>query len=264
MKTFLPLLCLAAVLNGAALGADTSQVLPPKEMTWSFDGVFGVYDKGALQRGFQVYKEVCATCHSLGMVAFHDLSAPGGPGFTEAEAKAIAAEYKIPAEPNEQGEIFDEKGTRLTRPGTLADHFPAPYANEAAARAANSGALPPDLSMIVKARRGGANYVYSILTGFNARPPHRFVLPDGKYYNPYFTGRAIAMAPPLNQGSVSFADGTPPTVTNEAKAVTAFLTWASEPQLEARHRIGFQVLAFLLLLSGLLFLAYRKIWQGKH
>jgi cytochrome c1 len=263
MKAVTLIVFFAALVTPALAGEDTGQPLPPKEMKWSFDGVSGTYDRGSLQRGFQVYKEVCATCHSLNLVAFHDLAAPGGPGFTAAEAKAIAAGYKIAAEPNDKGEIFDEKGSRLTRPGMLADHFPPPFANDEAARANNGGALPPDLSLIVKARPGGPNYVYSILTGFGQKPPHGFKVTDGKYYNPYFAGRNIAMPPPLNQGSVSFADGTPSTVTNEAKAVVTFLAWASEPQLEARHRIGLQVLAFLVLLAGLLFLSYRKVWHGK-
>ena len=197
-------------------------------------------------------------------MAFHDLAAPGGPGFTERQAKAIASGYKIPAEPNERGEIFDDKGNRITRPGVLADHFPPPYSNEQAARANNGGALPPDLSLIIKARNGGPNYVYSILTGFSEKPTHGFKVMDGKYYNPYFPGRNISMPPPLLKGSVTFSDGTPSSVSNEAKAVVTFLTWASEPQLEARHRIGFQVLAFLVLLAGLLFLTYRKVWHGKH
>lgn len=265
MKTVLPLFALVAALAAPAFAADdNSTALPPKPMSWSFNGAFGTYDRGALQRGFQVYKEVCAACHSLNLVAFHDLAAPGGPGFTEAQAKAIAAGYKIYAEPNDRGDIFDEKGNRLTRPGTLADHFPAPFPNEEAARAANGGALPPDLSLIIKAREGGPNYVYSIITGFGEKPPHGFVVQQGKYYNPYFQGRNISMPPPLNQGSVSFSDGTPATIDNEAKSVVTFLSWASEPNLEARHRIGFEVLAFLIFLSGLLFLAYRKVWHGKH
>jgi cytochrome c1 len=264
MKTVSLLMALSVALAVPAFaGEDLTQPQPPRDAKWSFDGVFGTYDRGALQRGFQVYKEVCAACHGLNLVAFHDLAAPGGPGFTAAQAKAIAAGYKIAAEPNEDGDIVDDKGNRLTRPGTLADHFPTPFANDAAARANNSGALPPDLSLIVKARQGGANYVYSILTGFNQKVPHGVTVPDGKYYNPYFPGRTIAMPPPLNQGSVSFNDGTPTTVTNEAKAVVTFLTWASAPELEARHRIGLQVLAFLVLLAGLLFLSYRKVWHGK-
>lgn len=263
MRPLLPLLALLALAAPAFAAEDLSQPEPPKVVKWSFDGVFGTYDRGALQRGFQVYKEVCSACHSLNLVAFHDLAAPGGPGFTEAQAKAIAAAYKIAAEPNDRGEIFDDKGNRLTRPGTLADHFPPPFVNEQAARTANGGALPPDLSLIIKARAGGPNYVYSIITGFNQKVPHGFAVQKGKYYNPYFAGRNISMPPPLNQGSVSFNDGTPATVSNEAKSVVTFLSWASEPQLEARHSIGLQVLAFLVLLAGLLFLSYRKVWHGK-
>jgi ubiquinol-cytochrome c reductase cytochrome c1 subunit len=264
MKRLLPLLAMLAAVAVPAAAQDFSQPLPPKQMTWSFEGPLGTYDRGTLQRGFQVYKEVCAACHSLNLVAFHDLAAPGGPGFSVAQAKAIAAGYKIAADPDDKGDIFDATGNRLTRPGILADHFPPPFANEPAARAANGGALPPDLSLIVKARAGGPNYVYSILTGFGRKPPHGFTVQDGKYYNPYFAGRNISMAPPLNMGSVSFADGTPPTASNEAKAVVTFLAWASEPQLEARHRIGLQVLSFLVLLAGLLFLTTRKIWHGQH
>lgn len=261
MKPALVLALLA--LAAPALAEDVTQPEAPHQQKWSFDGPFGTYDRGALQRGFQVYKEVCSACHSLNMVAFHDLAAPGGPGFTEAQAKVIAGEYHVPAEPNDKGEVFDERGNRITRPGIVADHLPPPFANEQAARAANGGALPPDLSLIVKARQGGADYVYSILTGFTEHPPHGFVLQEGKYYNPYFPGRNISMPPPLKPNLVSFSDGTPATVTNEAKAVVTFLAWASEPQLEARHRIGMQVLSFLVLLAGLLFLSYRKIWHGK-
>jgi len=263
MKLALPLALLALAATGAA-AEDVGQPLPPKTVDWSFNGPFGTYDRGALQRGFQVYKEVCSVCHSLNLVAFHDLAAPGGPGFSEAQAKAIAAGYKIPAEPNDKGEIFDSNGNRLTRPGVLADHFPPPFANEQAARASNGGALPPDLSLIVKARAGGPDYVYSIITGFGHKPPPGFKVIDGKYYNPYFAGRNISMPPPLGGGSVTFGDGTPATVANEAEAVVTFLAWASEPKLEQRHLVGFEVLAFLALLAGLLFLAYRKVWKDKH
>ena len=256
---------LAALLALAApaIADDFSQPLPPRPIKWSFEGPFGTYDQAALQRGFQVYKEVCAACHGLSLVAFRDLSTPGGPGFSPAAVDVIAGAYKLPAEANERGELFDAAGNRLTRPGTPADHFPSPYANEAAARAVNSGALPPDLSLIVKARAGGAAYVYSLLTGFGQHPPHGLALPNGTYYNPYFAGRIVAMPPPLSQGAVAFGDGTPPTVTNEAKAVATFLAWTSDPNLEARHRLGFEVLAFLVLLAGLSFLSYRKIWSPK-
>lgn len=264
MKRALAAAALTLALAAPAVAEDYSKPLPPKEMEWSFNGVTGTYDKQTLQRGFQVYKEVCSACHSLNMVSFADLAQPGGPGFTQAQAKVIAAGYKIPAEPNDKGEIFDANGNRLTRPGVLADHFPPPFPNEQAARAANGGALPPDLSLIIKARDGGPNYVYSIITGFGHKPPPGFKVQDGKYYNPYFAGRNISMPPPLMQGSVTFSDGTPATIANEAKAIVTFLSWASEPKLEQRHRLGFEVMAFLLLLSGLLFLSYRALWKDKH
>ena len=264
MKYSLPLLAVVMSLAGVAIAQDFSEPEAPRHVNWSFEGPFGTYDRGALQRGFQVYKEVCSACHSLNMVAFHDLAAPGGPGFTEAQAKVIASGYKIAAEPNDKGETTDANGNRLTRPGILADHFPPPFPNEQAARASNGGALPPDLSLIIKARAGGPDYVYSILTGFGHKPPKGFVVQKGKYFNPYFAGGNISMPPPLNNGSVTFNDGTPPTVSNEAKSIVTFLSWASEPNLEQRHQVGFQVLAFTLLLSGLLFLAYRRIWHGRH
>ncbi len=266
MKIALPFLALTLGLSfsGAAFAADNSAALPVKHVQWPFDGPTGTYDRGALQRGFKVYKEVCSTCHSMNLVAFHDLGNPGGPGFTEAQAKAIAAGYKIPAEPNDKGELFDANGNRLTRPGILADRFPSPFPNEEAARATNGGALPPDLSLIVKARVGGPDYVYSLLTGFGHKPPMGFKVQSGKYYNPYFAGRNISMPPPLMAGSVSYTDGTKTSVAQEARDVVTFLAWASEPKLEERHRVGFQVMAFLVLLAGLLFLTYRKVWKDKH
>ncbi|HEX4159763.1 MAG TPA: cytochrome c1, partial [Rhizomicrobium sp.] len=197
MRSFLAALSLSLVaLAGAAQAQNSTDALPPKTVSFSFEGPFGTYDRAALQRGFQIYKEVCSACHSLNRIAFHNLDEPGGPGFTEAQVKAIAAGYKIPAEPNDKGELFDSSGNRLTRPGTLADHFPPPFPNEQAARTANNGALPPDLSLIIKARAGGPNYVYSILTGFHEKPPARFKVLPNKYYNPYFAGWNISMPPP--------------------------------------------------------------------
>jgi ubiquinol-cytochrome c reductase cytochrome b/c1 subunit len=251
--------------SGSALaaGIDTTR-LEPKDQKFSFEGPFGTYDRGALQRGFQVYKEVCSACHSLNRVAFHTLADEGGPGFTDAQVKALAAAYKIPAEPNDKGELFDDKGERLTRPGIPADHFPAPFANELAARAANNGAAPPDLSVIVKARDGGPAYVFSILTGFGQKPPPGFKVMTNKYYNPYFAGRNISMPPPLTDGTVTFSDGTKASVEQEAHDVVTFLTWASEPKMEERKRIGFGVMVFLLILSGLLYLSYRRVWKDAH
>jgi ubiquinol-cytochrome c reductase cytochrome b/c1 subunit len=251
-------------LTGAAQAQNSTDALQPKSVAFSFEGPFGTYDRAALQRGFQIYKEVCSACHSLNRIAFHNLDEPGGPGFTEAQAKAIAAGYKIPAEPNDKGDLFDSSGTRLTRPGTLADHFPPPFPNEQAARTANNGALPPDLSLIIKARAGGPNYVYSILTGFHQAPPSWFKVLPNKYYNPYFAGWNISMPPPLANGSVTYSDGTPTTIDQEAHDIVTFLSWASEPGMEERKRIGLDVMAFLVVFAGLLYLSYRKIWHDKH
>jgi ubiquinol-cytochrome c reductase cytochrome b/c1 subunit len=242
----------------------STNALPPKHVPFSFEGPFGTYDRGALQRGFQVYKEVCSACHSLNHVAFHNLADEGGPGFTDAQAKALAASYKIPAEPNDKGETVDASGNRLTRPGTIADHFPPPFPNEQAARAANGGALPPDLSLVVKARAGGPQYVYSIVTGFHEKPPGWFKVLPNKYYDPYFAGWNISMPPPLTNGSVTFADGTPNNLDQEAHDVVTFLSWASEPRMEERKRLGLGVMAFLIVFSGLLFLSYRRVWRDAH
>ena len=246
-----------------AEGMDTKR-LPPKDVSFSFEGPLGTYDRGALQRGYQVYKEVCAACHGANHLAFHNLTEAGGPEFTEAQAKALAAEAKIPAEPNDKGETTDDKGTPLMRSATLADHFPSPFPNENAARANNSGALPPDLSMIVKAREGGPQYVYSILTGFTAKPPHGFKVTEGKYFNPYFEGWNISMPQPLKDGSVTYSDGTKATLDQEAHDVVTFLAWASEPKLEERHRLGFGVMIFLVVFAGILFAAYRRVWKDAH
>ncbi len=177
----------------ASAQAVDTKAEAPKDVSFSFEGPFGKFDQGALQRGFQVYKEVCSACHALNHVAFHNLDEEGGPGFTEPQAKAIAAGYKVPADPNDKGEIMDDKGNRLMRPAILADYFPAPFPNEEAARANNSGALPPDLSMVVKAREGGPQYVYSIITGDGVPVPHGFHVTANKYYDPYFEGRNISM-----------------------------------------------------------------------
>ena len=212
-----------------------------------------------MQRGLKVYKEVCAACHALSYIAFRNLADPGGPGYSAAQAAAFAAEYKIKDGPNDQGEMFE-------RPGRPADYFPSPFPNEQAARAANGGALPPDLSLITKARsyeRGfpkfvfdfftqfqeqGPNYVDALLQGFEEKPPAGVTLPDGSYYNKYFPGHAIKMPKPLSDGQVTYDDGSPATVAQYAKDVTTFLMWAAEPHMEARKRLGMQVFVFLILL----------------
>ena len=249
-----------------AAEADT----PPK-LKWSFSGPFGKFDRGQLQRGFKVYREVCQTCHGLSLVAFRNLADPGGPGFTSAQAAAVAAEYQVPADPDDQGEVKD-------RPARLADRFPAPFKNENQARARYNG-VPPDLSVIVKARgfdRGfplfildlftayqeqGADYMVALLTGY-ADPPKDQQAPPGTFYNKYFPGHFLAMPPPLTDGRIDYTDGTKPTADQLARDVTAFLAWAAEPHLEARKRMGMQVIIFLMVFAGLLYFTKKKVWKS--
>jgi ubiquinol-cytochrome c reductase cytochrome c1 subunit len=229
-----------------------------KELRLASDGPFGKFDNAQLQRGFQVYSEVCSGCHSLNYVSFRDLK---GLGYRDAEIKAIAANWKTPTPT-----INPDTGEPSTRKGLPSDRIPAPYANETAARAANNNALPPDLSLMTKAREGGAAYVYSLLTGYQNQPAEllkRF--PDTKtppnlHYNPYFANLNLAMPPPPKGGDVTFADGTPNTLENEARDVAAFLVWTAEPRLAARHAAGLSVVIFLLFASVLAYLAYRNIW----
>jgi ubiquinol-cytochrome c reductase cytochrome b/c1 subunit len=240
------------------------QTLPPKEADWSFEGPFGVYDRAALQRGLQVYKDVCAVCHALEYIAFRHLAEEGGPGLTPAQASALAAGYRVPAGPNEQGQTVDANGQPLVRPATPADRFPPPFSNEQAARAANNGALPPDLSLIVKARAGGPDYVYSILTGYGQQPPPGAGIGAGRFYNPYFRGAQIGMPPPLNPDQVTYADGTPATVDQEARDVVTFLAWAADPKMEERKRTGFSVMLVLIVFASLLYFSYQRVWYGQH
>jgi len=252
------------VSDPPAATAEHEFHLHPKELHLASDGPFGRFDRQQVQRGFQVYKEVCAACHSLRLVAFRDLTEIG---FTEPEVKAIAKQWAI-----EVPSINPETGEPATRKATPADKFPSPYANETAARAANNNALPPDLSLMTKARHDGAAYVHSLLTGYQAQPPKLLKeFPDSKtppslHYNPYFANLNIAMPPPLvADGQVTYSDGTNPTVDQMAQDVSAFLVWTAEPKLEARHRAGFAVVIFLLIATTLGFLAYRNVWAGvKH
>jgi Cytochrome c1 len=229
---------------------DTMAKLPPQN-TWSFSGPFGAFDRAALQRGFQVYKEVCAGCHSVKHLRYEKLQALG---FSKAEIKAIAASAEVPGPLNDDGEP-------TTKPAEPADYFARPYPNEKAARAANNGAYPVDLSLITKARKYGADYVVALLTGF-AQAPKNFHLMPGMYYNPYFEGHQIAMAPPLAEGLVTYSDGTPATVEQMAHDVVTFLAWVSEPELEERKRLGIKVLIFLSFFTLLLFILMRRTWRG--
>ena len=231
-----------------------------KHVSLPSDGMFGQYDEQQLQRGFQVYKEVCAACHGINLLAFRDLEALG---YNEAEVKAIADQWAI-----EVPTVNQDTGEPATRKAIPSDRFPSPYPNETAARAANNNALPPDLSLIAKNREGGAAYTYSLLTGYQAQPAelvHKYPAaktPEGLYYNPYFANLNIAMPPPLaSDGQVTYAPGNPaPTVDQMAKDVTAFLVWAAEPKLENRHRSGIAVVIFLIVLTVLSYLSYRQIW----
>ncbi len=236
----------------SARAAGETPSLPHQE--WSFDGIFGTYDRASAQRGFQVYKEVCAACHPVKHLYFRDLA---DLGYSEDEVKAIASTYQVTnEEPNDQGEMYQ-------RPGRPSDPIPRPFPNDQAARAANNGSLPPDLSMIVKAREGGPDYIYALLTGYKD-PPAGFNLLQGMQYDEYFPGHQIAMPPPLSDGAVTFADGTPSAVPQMAHDVVTFLTWAAEPNLEPRHRTGFKVVLFLVIAAGVFYATKRKIWATVH
>jgi ubiquinol-cytochrome c reductase cytochrome b/c1 subunit len=242
---------------------------PPKQR-WSFGGPLGKFDRAQLQRGLKVYHEVCKTCHGLTLLSFRNLAEPGGPGYTPAQAGAFAAEYDVPGEPDEQGEVKDRKGR-------AADRFPAPFKNDNQARA-RFNAVPPDLSVIAKARgyeRGfpwfvldlftgyqehGADYLVALLTGYEDAPADAKA-PPGAFYNRYFPGHFLAMPPQLTDGRVTYDDGTKPTADQLARDVTAFLAWAAEPHLEARKRLGLQVLVFLIVLTGLLYFTKKKVWR---
>ena len=260
---------------GAAKAAEDAHSMPqPPAQKWSFAGPFGKFDQGQLQRGFKIYKEVCSSCHSMSLVSFRNLAEAGGPGFSEAQAAAVAAEYKI--------KDLDDKGEAIERAGRPADAFPSPFANDRAAAAANGGVAPPDFSTLAKARtyeRGfpwfvfdmftqyqeaGPDYVYAILTGYKDAAPAGFTMPAGGNYNEYFPGHVIAMPKPLSDGQVTFDDGAPQTLAQYAKDVTAFMMWASEPHLVARKRLGFQVMIFLIVLSGLLYFTKKKVWSAVH
>ncbi|MEQ1887826.1 MAG: cytochrome c1 [Alphaproteobacteria bacterium] len=227
-----------------------------KHVDWSFDGPFGAFDRAQLKRGFQVYKEVCAACHSVKFVSYRNLGEAGGPEFTEAEVKTIAAASTVTDGPNGDGEMFE-------RPAESKDRIVKPFPNDNAARAANNGAMPPDLSLMTKARKDGSNYVYSVLTGY-ADAPEGVVMADGMNFNHYFPGQQIAMPAPLSDDQVTYEDGTPATLDQMSKDVTAFLTWTAEPKLEERHKLGFKVMIFLTIFAGLLFAVYKRVWEDQH
>ncbi|HXH16694.1 MAG TPA: cytochrome c1 [Sphingomonas sp.] len=266
-------LVLGIALFGSVAGVITDPVAPtaesvahkhPKELELASNGVFGKFDRRQLQRGFQVYKEVCSACHSLRLLSFRDLTQIG---YTDPEVKAIANQWVI-----EQPSINPETGEAATRKNIPSDRFPLPFANEVAARAANNNALPPDLSLITKAREEGTAYVHSLLTGYTTQPAALLKefpdikTPEGLHYNPYFANLNIAMPPPLtSDGQVTYADGTKPTMEQMSTDVSAFLTWTAEPNLEARHAAGFASIIFILIFCGLAWGAYQNVWRDvKH
>ena len=236
------------VLSKLALSAGKAIEYPDKN--WSFSSIFGTFDKASAQRGFQVYKEVCAGCHGMRLISYRNLAALG---YNQDELKAIASQFEITDGPNDDGEFF-------TRPGRPSDKFASPYPNKKAAIAANGGAYPPDMSVLVKARGGGANYIYSVLMGYD-EPPAGMELDDGVYYNKYMYGNKIKMASPLDDDIVEYSDGTKATVDQMAKDVTTFLQWTAEPHLEARHKLGFRVIIYLSVLTILVYFSMKKIWS---
>ncbi len=232
--------------------ADESHHTPklPK-VDWTFSSLFGVFKRDQLQRGYQVYKEVCAACHGIKRVSYRNLNALG---FSEAAIKALAAERLVQDGPNSDGKMFD-------RPALPKDAMAGPFPNDNAARAANNGALPPDLSLIVKARLGGADYIHALLTGY-VKPPAGKTIDAGRHYNAYFPGHEISMAPPLREGQVTYSDGTSASVAQMSKDVVTFLAWAAEPEMEARKQLGVKVFLYLLLMTGLFYATMRRIWRG--
>jgi ubiquinol-cytochrome c reductase cytochrome b/c1 subunit len=272
-RSLIVALALASALTGLGMRpASAQEAEAPPRQHWPFSGPFGTYDTAQLQRGFKIYKEVCSNCHSLKLMAFRNLADPDGPAFSEAQAATIAEGYQITDGPNDQGQMFQ-------RSGRIADYFPPPFPNDQAARAALGGALPPDMSDLAKARsyeagfpwfivdaftqyqEDGPDYIHAILTGY-ADPPAGFTLAPGAQYNKYFPGHAIGMPKPLSDGQVEYTDGTPATVDQYGRDVSAFLMWAAEPKLDARKRLGFQVMVFLIVLTGLLYFTKKRVWHA--
>ncbi|MBN8544096.1 MAG: cytochrome c1 [Alphaproteobacteria bacterium] len=251
MRKISALLVFALLVPVASFAAGDAK--HPRQQNWAFDGVFGKPDKLSIQRGLQVYREVCSACHGIKRVAFRTLT---DVGFSEAEVKTMAAEYTVTDGPNDDGEMFE-------RPARASDKFPSPYPNEKAARAAQNGAYPLDLSLIIKARHDGANYVYSLLTGYKDAPADVQV-GEGLHYNPYFAGGQIAMTAPLKDDAVTYQDGTQATVDQMAHDVVNFLQWASEPEMESRKRMGIRVILFLTIMTGFFYVAKKRIWKDVH
>ena len=226
---------------------------PLLKQDWSFKSFFGTFDRASLQRGYQVYTEVCASCHSLKYVSYRNLAEKGGPEFSIEQAKAIASNFEVTDGPNNDCEMF-------TRPAKLSDKFVMPYANDQESKLSNGGAYPPDMSVLVKARAGGADYIYSVILGYED-PPEGMKLDDGVYYNKYMYGNKIKMPPQLYDDLVTYADGTPATPEQMAKDITTFLAWTAEPKLEERHKFGFRAIIYLVILTILVYFSMKRIWS---
>ncbi|MEM7191637.1 MAG: cytochrome c1 [Pseudomonadota bacterium] len=246
----------AAAFSAAALAADDNHEVVIEAQDWSFEPPFGHFDRAQLQRGYKVYQFVCANCHSMDLLSYRNLGEPGGPEFSEAAVKALAAQAQITDGPDDTGEMFQ-------RPGKPSDRFKAPYANNAMARAANGGALPPDLSVMAKAREGGPDYLYALMTGYE-EPPADMEMSKGMHYNAAFPGHQIAMPNPLADGAIEYTDGTEPTVANYSKDVSAFMMWAAEPKLEERYKVGARIMTFLIIFAIIMFLSKKAVWARVH
>ena len=253
MKNFLRILPIIILIIGFSTKLNSAEKVEYLKTDWSFKGLFGKFDRASLQRGYQVYTEVCSSCHSMKYLSYRNLAEDGGPEFTLSQAKAIAASFEVKDGPNADGEMF-------TRPGKLSDKFVMPYDNVKAAQAANGGAYPPDMSVLVKARGGGVDYIYSLLQGYED-PPLGVTLDDGVYYNKYMYGNKIKMPNQLSDGLVEYADGTKATVEQMSKDVTTFLMWSAEPHLESRHQMGFKAIVYLIILTVLVYFSMKRIWS---
>jgi ubiquinol-cytochrome c reductase cytochrome c1 subunit len=253
VKNILKIISLFTLLIVESYQVNAAEKVELLKTKWSFKGLLGTFDRGSLQRGYQVYTEVCASCHSMKYVSYRNLSEKGGPEFSVEEAKAIAASFEVSDGPNSEGEMF-------TRPAKLSDKFVMPYENIKAAQAANGGAYPPDMSVLAKARSGGVDYIYSVLLGYED-PPSGIVLDDGVYYNKYMYGNNIRMAKPLSDDLIEYSDGTVASEEQMAKDVTTFLMWAAEPHLEIRHKMGFRAIIYLIILTILVYFSMKKIWS---
>ena len=253
MRNFLRIFLITILFFGFSVTSNAAEKVEYLKTDWSFKGLFGKFDRAALQRGYQVYTEVCSSCHSMKYLSYRNLAEEGGPEFTVAQAKAIAASFEVTDGPNDDGEMY-------TRPGKLSDKFVMPYNNVKAAQAANGGAYPPDMSVLVKARGDGVDYIYSLLQGYED-PPVGMSLDDGVYYNKYMYGNKIKMSNQLSDGLVEYGDGTNASVEQMAKDVTTFLMWAAEPHLESRHQMGFKAIVYLVILTILVYFSMKKIWS---